>query len=151
MSTLLVLLANSSFAQFFNVKNKGKEIAEVQSIAHPEGREKPHEIVSDSPGTRMGGPAQQHSLAEGQDIHRKEQHIFAHQLVDFVKKAKNNNQFDELAVVAPAQFLGELRKVMTSQFGDNYKFVAVAKDLPPALGHEKRLDKMCEYLDLWNR
>lgn len=150
MSTLWVLLANSSFAQLFQVKNKGKEISEIQSIAHPEGREKAQDIVSDSPGTRGGG-IHPHSLTEVQDIHRHEQSVFARELVEVIKNAKDNQKFDELAIVAPSQFLGELRKVMHTQFGQRYEFLTVAKEIPPALGQKERMDKMCEYLDLWNR
>jgi len=144
------LVANSGFAQIYEIKGHGKEIKEILQIDNPDGRMKSGEILSDRPGRSfdsMGGS--RHALGTEVDPHVHEQKIFAHKLVEILKKGIEGNSFQQLALIAPPQFLGELKLVLS----ENLKKIItkeINKDLPIYQNGKKRIEAICEYLDLWN-
>lgn len=151
METLWALVANSSNAQIFEIKGHGHSITKVHHIDHPDGRKKPAEINTDRQGhgsSHVGSHT--HSLAPEVDTHSREQENFAHALAKELEKAYGEKAFQELALVAPAPFLGKLKQA----FGDGLKKSVskeVSKDLPETLSEDEIVKHLTRYLDLWNR
>lgn len=147
---VLVLIANTSYAQVFEIKGHGNQIKKIHQFEFPDGRKKPGEIYSDRPGRSFDrfGDAR-HALSEHVDIRETQQQEFAHIINEYLKKEKDNNSFDELVLIAPGPFLGNLQKV----FDDGMKKLVTKeldKDLPQYLKEQEVIEHLCRYLDLWN-
>ena len=146
-----VLVANSSYAMILEVKGLGKEIHLLQKIDFPDGRKRDRDINTDKPGRAFASTgAVRHAVGSSVDPHQHEQEIFAHQLSKLLHKAKSEQQFDDLSIIAPAHFLGELKAVLTDQVKHAIA-KEVSKDLPATLSNEQRDEHVAKYLDLWNR
>ena len=155
MTTIWALISNSGFAQIYEIKAGGKDIKEVYNIENPDGRLKNGQILTDKPGRgfdSMGksiGKGSAHAYETMWDPHTHEQHIFAHKLNEILKKGKEDRAYDELVLIAPPQFLGELKQVLS----DNVRKAVtkeIHKDLPPPIHPKERHEQLSKYLDLWN-
>lgn len=150
MSTMWILSANSSFAKIYEVTGKGKNIVEIQHFDFPEGRMKSGEILNERPGRafdRVG--VGRHALGTEVDVHMHEQKVFAHQLAKALYDGKVNNSYEQIAIVAPPQFLGEIKLSLEDQV-KKCVIKEVNKDLPIHLSEKERIEHLCKYLDLWN-
>jgi protein required for attachment to host cells len=151
MGTMWVLTANRGFAKIFEVKGVGRQIKEIQHVDNPDGRKKGSEIFTDSPGRSFDrlGPGR-HALTNERDAHEREQKVFTQKLATLLQEGLENRTFDELAIIAPDKFLGELHQVLSEQV-KKMTTKEIHKDLAEHLSHEERVDLICKYLDLWNR
>jgi protein required for attachment to host cells len=150
MGTMWVIMANNSFAKIFEVRGYGKHIKEIQHIDNPVGRMKPREILQDRPGRafdRVG--AARHALGTEIDVKSHEQKIFASKLAETLKEGRANHSFNELVLIAPPQFLGELKLALDDQVKKSIS-KEIDKDLPIHLSEKERIESLCRYLDLWN-
>lgn len=150
MSTLWILTANSSFAKIYEVKGRGREIKELQHIDNPDGRKKSGEILNDRPGRAfdsMGGG--RHALGTQVDVKEHQKQIFAQQLVKLLQEGLEKKSFEELAIVAPAHFLGEIKRIVSDTLKKRI-VKEVAKDLNERISEQDRIAQLCGYLDLWN-
>lgn len=141
-----VVLGNSSFVEFYSVE--GNEITKRNRIDFPEGRMKDNLIVSDRPGRgfdSMGGS--RHSYGTQVDIHSHERSIFAHKIIDLLSKGQNERAFDQLAIIAPPEFLGELRRLLPESLQKLVK-KELGKDLPESLSEKDRLDHIYKLLEI---
>ncbi len=147
MKKLWVLVANSSNAKIFSVNGKGKDVKKIHDVNHPESRQKGNEILTDRPGRaydRVG--VGRHAI--GKDPLTHEHQIFAHEISELLRRGFDDGAFEEIALIAPPEFLGELRQKLNEQV-KNLVVKEVGKDI--ASGSEKEcVDLMCRYLDLWN-
>lgn len=151
MTVIWAVVANSSFAQVYQIKGHGKEIQEIHLFDNPDGRLRNGDFDSDKPGRAfdsLGGG--RHAYEKQVDPHMHELKEFASKLSSFITKARNEKQFDELALVAPAQFIGVLRDSLSTHVQEMIT-KEVHKDLPLSITGKARLDQLSEYLDLWNR
>jgi protein required for attachment to host cells len=150
MKTLWILTGNRGFVKIYEVKGHGKQIKEIHHIDNPEGLKKNSEIFSDRPGRafdRMGGG--RHALSSETEYHEHEQQLFAHRLAALLQENHESKAYDELALVGPSHFLGDLNLAIH----DGIKKIIikeVGKDLPIHLSEQERIGHLCEYLDLWN-
>lgn len=147
---LWVLVANNSYAEIYEVK-----VGEVKPLHHlkfAEGRKKIHDIVTDKPGhnySRMGSMGVgSHMLNTADAIRHHEQNLFAHDLVELCVKAKADHQFDRLVIIAPPQFLGELRHVMQLKSHHLPIEKEFHKDLPEGLSEAEKIAHVKDYLDI---
>ena len=150
MATLWILSANSGGAKIFEVKGHGKHIAEIYNIENPDGRKKSGEILSDRPGRafdRVGGG--RHAFSQQNDVHEQAIQVFAHKLEHILKQGHDTKLFDELAILAPPHFLGELKQVLSTEI--RKKVVKeVPKDMSERLSEAELIEQLCKYFDLWN-
>ncbi len=147
MTASWVMVANSSSADIFAINN-GHDMERIYHIDFPDGREKSGKILSDRPGRsfdRRGG--NRHALGTEVDVHMHEQQIFARQLAELLHKAKCDNEFSKLALIAPPQFLGELRN-MLSDLVKKSIYKEINKDIPAARSEQERKDSICKFLEL---
>lgn len=151
MSTLWIVTANSSFAKIFEVQGHGRQIKEVQHIDFPKGRQKGTDINSDRPGRAFDSMGMgRHALSTEVNLHEHENKVFASEIANVLRLAHDSHAFDQLALVAPPHFLGELKLAI----GNGVKKTVIkeiGKDLPEHLSEKERIDLLSNYLDLWNR
>lgn len=151
MSTMWILAANSSFAKIFEVKGHGRQIKEIRHLDFPGGRAKGTDINSDRPGRAFDSMGKsRHSLSTEVNLHEHENQVFAKQIAEILRIGHENNSFDQLALVAPPHFLGELKLAVSNGVKKSI-IKEINKDLPEHLSEKDRLDHLANYLDLWNR
>lgn len=151
MGTMWIVAANSSYAKIFEVKGHGRQIIEVKHLDFPEGRLKSSEVGSDRPGRAFDKfGAGRHAHSPEVSYHEHEQQVFSHKIASILHEAHEQKTFDELALVAPAHFLGYLKQAISNSV-KKCIFKEVHKDLPEGLDGRERIDHLCKYLDLWNR
>lgn len=146
--SLWVLVTNSSFAEIFSVNKNGKEIKKEHHIDFPKGREKGRDILSDRPGRSFDSFGNnRHALSKEMDLHSQEQQVFSRQLSEILKKGKENHQFDQLAILAPPEFLGVLRAVLPEEVKQAI-VKEINKDIPEYMSDHERIDTFCKYLEI---
>lgn len=151
MATIWALVANTGGAQIFEIKGLGKSIVKVQHIPNPEGRKRGGDVYSDRPGRafdRQGGA--RHALQTATDLHLHEIQIFAKKLMEILIRGYEEKSYDQLALVCPPQFLGEINQLIP----DHLKkciLKEIHKDLPDSLSDQDIIKHLDEYLNLWNK
>jgi len=150
---LWILVANSSKAEIYSLN--GKNIERVHLFDFPEGRQRSGEVLTDKPGRAFDRPTQgrsgqmvgRHAYSSETDFHTHEIQLFAHRIVDVLKKEKDLNHFDSLDIVAPPQFLGELRKLLPDSIKKSIK-KELNKDIPSNLSDYERVEWLKKSLEL---
>lgn len=105
-----VLVADRSQARLLQALPGNRTLLEVETIEHPEGRLRDHELVSDSPGlTRGPGYAQGAPAAPKETPGEHEAKRFARQLAERITALRNDNAIARLYLIAEPHFLGLLR------------------------------------------
>lgn len=148
MTTMWILVANSGLAQIFSVEGYGKNISKIERFDNPDARKKSSEILSDRPGRAFDSMGKaRHSLSTEVDVHQHDNQVFAHKIAHYLEKAKVGNSFDELAVIAPPQFLGVLRNSFSEKVKKSVS-KEILKDLPGTLSEHEQMQSLHKYLDL---
>lgn len=139
-----ILLANSCFAEIYSGNRAG--IESIQYFDYPEGRQKSGEILTERPGrVHESQGSTSHAVGTKVDVHMHEIQMFAHIIAQALKKAKAENAFDRLVIIAPPQFLGELRPLLP----DTIKkciHKEINKDISPDLSVNERKQSVLHYL-----
>lgn len=148
MRKLWILVANSSFAQIYEVQGPAKNIHQVHSIDNPDGRKKGSEVYSDRPTRNFQsiGPAR-NAVVNEFDYHTHVMDVFAHKICELLKKGEDDHSFNELAIIAPSEFIGMLNTVMHPQLRKAVS-TEVKKDLPLTINEHERVNAIVKYLDL---
>ncbi|WP_345315030.1 host attachment protein [Ferrimonas gelatinilytica] len=100
-----VLVADSCHARFFTNEQASGPIVEQYALTNPSGRLHRGDIVSDRQGHNRKGDMGHEAKAQQEGISR-----FASSVCETLEQARNEGELGKLYVVAPPQFLGELRK-----------------------------------------
>lgn len=137
-----ILAANSEEAHF--LKMEGRKLYLLQTFEHKEAREKVSEIVTDRAGRSFSSVApMRHAVNEGQDVQRHEREKFASELFRQSKKFLNEDLFDRLVVIAPPQFLGELRSAFRK---DSSLTHSIVKEIPKEVSPDWSMQKKMSYI-----
>lgn len=107
MSSIWVVVADSSRARFFTAEKPDSELVETETLAHPEARMHEGDLVSDRSGRGRGiGHDMGHESAakEEENIH------FAARVCEKLEAARNSGDINRIYMVAEPKFLGLLRK-----------------------------------------
>ncbi len=148
MRKLWILVANSSFAQVYEVQGPAKNIQQVHFLDNPDGRKKGSEVYSDRPTRKFQSfGMSRHAVVNDVDYHTHVTEVFAHKISDLLKRGDDDHSFNELAIIAPTEFLGilhgklptHLKKVISKE---------IKKDLPQNLNEHERVQTIIKYLDL---
>lgn len=148
MGTMWVLTANRGYAKIYEVKGKGREIKEIFYLENP--HRKGTDVLSDRPGRafdRLG--MGRHALSTEVDFHEHELEQFAHKITDYLIKAHESKLYEQLALVAPSHFLGDLNKIIPATIR-KIIIQEVDSNLPEHLSEQDRIAHLRKYLDLWN-
>jgi len=118
MSRTWVLVAHRGGARLFENGGRGKGLALVQELPHPEGRLKSGEINSDRPGRSYsnssgGGGMARHGFGRD-DATVAVAAQFARELAGVLDRGRTDRRFDQLVLVADPSFLGSLRASLSA-------------------------------------
>jgi len=133
--TTWVLVSDASGGRFFELSDDGKLVPTYKQEIAGDVRQS-REIGTDQPGRshdRMGQG--RHSMEAPTDPKRHAKAELAHELGLALDDQRKKHKFDRLIVVAPPQFLGDLRTAMTKPLQD-LVVAEVNKDLSGSAPHQ---------------
>jgi protein required for attachment to host cells len=112
MGTTWILSANSSRARLFEVEPHSDTPREVADFVNPAARAHERDLRSDASGRYYGkGERQQgHAADPGESQNEHETERFAESLREYLERARGEQRFNQLWVVAAPAFLGHLRR-----------------------------------------
>ena len=96
MTTTWIVTADSARAKVLQVADRGQHLAEVEDLLNPESKFHEGDLVTD---TNEPTSAVEHSVD-----------LFSKRVGEYLEKARTQNRYDKLYLVAPPKFLGKLRK-----------------------------------------
>jgi protein required for attachment to host cells len=106
-----VVVAESSRARLF--RRAGRVLEELEDFAHPQGRARNRDIDADKGGRSFDSTGRgRHAMERHRDAHRTEVAVFARQIAARLEAGRTANEFERLVLIAPPQFLGELRAAL---------------------------------------
>lgn len=112
--TTWVLVADAGRARVLQASAGSDELTLVEDIDHPIGK------TSDNARDRLPRTFDsfgkgRHAIAPKSDPHRVEKKDFADELATLLDVALEGGAYDALVVIAPAQMIGDLRKMLTDR------------------------------------
>jgi protein required for attachment to host cells len=117
MQTTWIVAADSSRARIFEVQGVDKNFQELQDFVNEAGRERHQDLRTDAKGRFYGkGERDQAHTAEPDiDAVRHETELFAKQVGEFLDKARVEQRYDKLFLIADPKFLGLLRDNLSKE------------------------------------
>jgi protein required for attachment to host cells len=116
MKSTWILVANNTEARIFTAKTPSSPLEEIGDFAHTENRSHDREMTTDLPGKIRGeGGIGGHAFEQPTDPKKHEAENFAHYIADHLDDAHNQNQFEQLLIIAEPSFLGLLRDHLPEQ------------------------------------
>jgi len=116
MQPTWILVAESSRARIFRADTPSAPLAEIQTLAHPEGREHEQDLTSDLPGHDSDKTGSgRHGFQDETEPKQQEAIDFAKRIAHALESARNNGDFKQLIIVAAPAFLGTLRNELNEQ------------------------------------
>jgi protein required for attachment to host cells len=144
--TLWVLVADAARARLFQVEQPQQVLSAALGQELIGSNLRSREIASDRPGrTFDSGGEGRHAKEPPTDPARYAQEEFARDVVRLLDEKRESRAFERLIVVAPPQFLGDLRAAMPQQLQASVA-AEVGKDLSKLPLHELQ-DHLREVLD----
>src|ERR671918_1352101 len=144
--TVWVLVADAARARLFQVEQPQQTLTPALGQELIGTNLPSREIASDRPGrTFDSGGEGRHAKEPPTDPARHAQGEFARDVVRLLDEKREGGAFDRLVVVAPPQFLGDLRALMSQQLQAAVS-AEVAKDLSKLPLHELQ-DHLREVLE----
>jgi protein required for attachment to host cells len=108
MANTWIVAADSSRARFLQVAGRGK-LVEIESLLNPEGRMDDRELITDA-HPRFRGTAGPGSDRQETSAQEHATDLFAKRVGSYLDKARTEQRYDQLVIIAPPKFLGALRK-----------------------------------------
>ncbi len=106
----LTLIADATHATFYREHHDGS-MDVIQTVEHPSGRARCHDLVSDRPGRAAKGPgARRFAFQAPTDPVDVDQDHFVKEIVGVLEAAVASGGYQEVVLVAPPRLLGRLRK-----------------------------------------
>jgi len=112
MTNTWILVAHDAGARLFENRERGKGLELIETIDHPQGRERNRDVDSDRPGRsfrKNSGDPRRAAMSRSESPHERVVADFARMLCEKLRHARVENQFGQLVLVAPPQMLGLLR------------------------------------------
>ena len=144
--TIWVLVADAARARLFQVEQPQQVLSAALGQELIGSNLRSREIASDRPGrTFDSGGEGRHAKEPPTDPARHAQAEFAREVVQLLDEKRESRSFERLIVVAPPQFLGDLRAAMPQQLQASVA-AEVAKDLSKLPLHDLQ-DHLRQVLD----
>ncbi|MEN3292218.1 MAG: hypothetical protein V7642_1471 [Burkholderiales bacterium] len=117
MERTWIVAADSSRARIFEAEGAGNNFHEIQDFVNEAGRERHQDLRTDAKGRFYGkGERDQAHTAEPDiDAPVHETELFAKKVCEYLDKARVENKYDELFVVAFSKFLGLMRDSLSKE------------------------------------
>ena len=126
MPTTLIVCANASRARIFTQRSLKDPLEEIADLVNPEARERAEAFMTDESTAQRSADKSRHSVGQattGSDYqphltpHQVEAQKFAQEIATFLDEAHNAGRFEKLCVMASPEFLGVLRKKLSTRMG----------------------------------
>jgi len=115
MENTWVLVAKSSRAKIYEWQNKAAPLCETIDLEHAASREHEQLMTSDLPGKNAASDGMQHHRMDEETSPKEQEKInFSKDLVTRLENGRVAGHFNKLIIVAVPEFLGLLRKNMSS-------------------------------------
>lgn len=114
MSTIIVAAFNRSTARFLRGENDG-EMAEVATLICSEARLPEHELKGDAPSRAQDSFGTRHAYEPHTTKREKYTKQFAHEIAEWLDKARADHTYTRLVLVAPPDMLGAVRRSLSPQ------------------------------------
>jgi len=116
MDTIWVLVADKSSAKLYTGRSRVGELTLEKCWEHAASRSHEQELTSDLPGRAFDSTgANRHAMEQPVDPKDHEAIIFAQELSSEMEKGRVENLFSRLYLMAAPQFLGMLRKQLSTE------------------------------------
>ncbi len=116
MNSTLLIVADNSKARFFSMESRTGPIEETKSVVHTEARLHEQNMTSDLPGRDSGKDGEGTHNYQSKISPKEQENInFAREIAAELNKARKENEFKQLVLVAAPEFLGKLREQMNEQ------------------------------------
>ncbi len=111
--TVWVVVADASKARIFTAENRLSPLQELEDHVHATTRLHGQDLEADAPGRAFDSAGQgRHAMGKEELTKDTEAQRFAHELSEVITKARNEEAFIKLYLVAPPKFLGMLRDAL---------------------------------------
>ena len=141
-----VLVADATRARLFQLEQPQQSLTPALDEELIGSNLQSREIASDRPGRTFDSAGERrHAKEPPTDPARHAQGEFARDVVRLLDAKREARAFERLVVVAPPQFLGDLRALMPQQLQESVS-AELAKDLSKLSLHELQ-DRLHEVLD----
>ena len=115
MKATWILVAESSRARIFTADTPSAALREIETLAHPEGRQHEQQMTSDLPGKDPGvNGAGGHAYTTKVEPKQHEEISFARRIAQHLDDARKKNDYQQLLIVSAPSFLGVLRHELNS-------------------------------------
>jgi protein required for attachment to host cells len=111
MKTSWIVVADASRARVFSRTGRSA-LTEVATLVHPASRLHARDLGTDAPGRQSGHGGRRHQVEPRNDPKEVETIAFAREIAKRVTAARVADEFDELVLIAPPHFLGDLRQML---------------------------------------
>jgi len=112
MDKTWILVADKAHARILAAATPMRAPTDVSRLMHPASQAKAEDLVTDQPG--RDGHGNPGNAMDEADPREHEQSVFAKHIVESLEKGRQKGDFESLILVAPPQFLGELRSQLNS-------------------------------------
>lgn len=103
-----IITANTNNSRIYNYQSN--ELKLIKEIDHPENKLKSHELGSDKPGRYQSNDSSRGAFSPHTALDEINVDDFAREIAVELNEARNQNAYDELVVIMPAQMEGLFSK-----------------------------------------
>jgi protein required for attachment to host cells len=115
-SKMWLVVADDGRAALYSASSALGPLTELRDLIEPESRLREQDLVSDRPGRAFdSGGEGRHSMEPRTSALDVQSQRFAKRLADMLDEARVKGRYEHLGVVAPPQFLGLLRKELSTE------------------------------------
>lgn len=131
-----IVVADRGEARFYDTRHADSKLQLVGRITDPEAHlpdrefksDRPGRVFDHAPGGARRGAVAHHSTGGERTPRKHEAELFARRVVDELERARHQDNFDRLVLMAAPEFLGELRDIIPKSLSAHI-VLEVNKDL----------------------
>ena len=114
MAIQWILVAQRAGARLFQSSPSGTHLQLVKNIVHPAGRMTDGDFISDKAGRFFSPAGSSRSATDSENTpHDHESEVFALRLAEMLEQGRNQNEYDQLVLIAEPRFLGKIQAALT--------------------------------------
>jgi protein required for attachment to host cells len=115
MPRIWTVIANSNVCRIYEYNKAQKELHLVTELDHPQSRLKGHDLITDKPGRYQQPRSARSAYEPNMDPQQIEVARFAHQIAAELEAGKNDNRYQDLVFIIPAQMSGIINKLISKE------------------------------------
>jgi protein required for attachment to host cells len=116
MSRLWIIVADGCLARIYATTARGAALHLVDTLDHPEGRLRGHELVTDRRGSNASdNSTARHAFEPRTPAVDVELDHYAKRLADHLEAARKQDSFDGLILAMPPRLLGRVKAALSTE------------------------------------